>query len=357
MSPELQAPVAFGVILGLATLLAPARHRVWWLGLPVVAVVLAAVFGLNLQAGGLAGLPWEETGSILAWLLLGHCARVAGGPVLPRSWGLVAALAGWLMGDLGAAALLAGLIADRGTAIRAALVASAAALISPIGTPVSLVVVDPAYFGPLPIFLALVAWPVGALPERQGRVSVSLILGSAAALVAWIPSQRLIFLAAAAALLAFLARKNLQAERFPAGEGVFAIAAGVLAWGARHGGLSRELLAGLELLQGALPDAANGLFATAGVLLGLLMGETAGAPLIHSMLGASANPPDPAMLSCVAAGLAVGGLGPLLMVWRHHPGNENGSPRPPFWREALRPYLMQVVVVVAWAAMLDDLLA
>jgi hypothetical protein len=348
--------VAFGVILGLAALLGPLRKRVWWIGVPVVLVAVGALVGLDLWVGHAAALPWEQAGTVLAWLLMGHCARAAGGPVLPRSWGLVAALCGWMMGDLGATALMVGLISDRETAIRCALVASAAAMISPIGSGVSLVLIDPALFGPLPVLLALVAWPVGGTPGRSGRVSVSLILGATAAATAWFPEYRLVALALSASVLAVLGRESLAPERFPAGDGVMVLAMAAVAWGLRHAGLSREILVGFELLREGLPGAANGVLALLGVVLGMLVGESAAAPLVESVLGASALPPDPQVLGPIAAGVAIGGLGPLWIIWRHHGESEkNGKPSAPFWRQAMRPFGMQLIIVLAWALLLEDL--
>ena len=348
--------VAFGVILGIAALLGPLRKRAWWVGIPVALLAVGALVGLDLWVGHFAALPWEQAGTVLAWLLMGHCARAAGGPVLPRSWGLVAALCGWMMGDLGATALMVGLIADRETAIRCALVASAAAMISPIGSGVSLVLIDPALFGPLPVLLALVAWPVGGSTERSGRVSVSLLLGATAGAVAWFPEYRLVALAISASILAFVGRESLAPERFPAGDGVMVVVMALVAWGLRHSGLSREILAGFEILREALPAAGNGVLALLGVGLGMLVGESAAAPLVESVLGASALPPDPQVLGPIAAGLAIGGLGPLWIVWRHHgESDKNASPGAPFWRQAIRPFGMQLIIVMAWALLMEDL--
>lgn len=356
MSPELRNMVAFGVILGLALLLGPLRKRAWWVGIPFVLAAVGALVGLDMWVGHLVALPWEQAGTVLAWLLMGHCARAAGGPVLPQSWGLVAALCGWMMGDLGATALMVGLVADRETAIRCALVASAAAMISPIGSGVSLILIDPALFGPLPVLLALVAWPVGGSSERSGRALVSLLLGATAAAVLWFPEFRLVWLAGSASVLAFVGRDHLAPERFPAGDGVMVVAMALVAWGLRHAGLSREILVGLELLRESVPAAANGILALLGVALSMLLGESASAPLLDSILGASTVPPDPQVLGPMAAGVAIGGLGPLWIVWRYHGESENSArPAVPFWRQVMRPFGMQLIIVLAWAMMMDDL--
>lgn len=354
--PELRNMIAFGVILGIAALLGPLRKRAWWVGLPVAVAAVIGLFSLDLWVGHVAALPWEEAGTVLAWLLMGHCARAAGGPVLPRSWGLVAALCGWMMGDLGATALMVGLVADRETAIRCALVASAAAMISPIGSGISLIAIDPALFGPLPVLLALVAWPVGGTPERGGKIAVSLLLGTTAAAVAWFPEYRIVALAVSASVLAFLGREKLAPGRFPAEEGLLVIGLALVAWGMRHAGLSREILVALDLLREALPAAANGILAALGLTLGALFGESAAAPLLHSVMGASVLDPDPQVIAPIAAGIAIGGLGPLWLVWRYHGETErNGRPQAPFWRQAIRPFGMQIIVLLAWALLLEDL--
>jgi hypothetical protein len=174
--------------------------------------------------------------------------------------------------------------------------------------------------------------------------------------VLWFPEFRLVSLAASASVLAFVGRDNLAPERFPAGDGVMVVAMALVAWGLRHAGLSREILVGFELLREGLPAAANGILALLGVGLSMLLGESASAPLLDSILGASTLPPDPQVLGPMAAGVAMGGLGPLWIIWRHHGESENSArPAVPFWRQVMRPFGMQLIIVLVWAMLLEDL--
>jgi hypothetical protein len=109
----------------------------------------------------LFGADWEPVWVLLAWIEFGVIARWAGGFPVRGPLGPLALVGGAILGDIGASVLLAPRAATPLQKARVALTASAGAMLSPIGTPVTLLLVDPAAFGLLPIALAAISWPRG----------------------------------------------------------------------------------------------------------------------------------------------------------------------------------------------------
>ena len=120
---------------------------------------------------GLDGGPWEALWVLLAWVEFGALVRWAGGFPLRGPLGPLAFLGGALIGELPATILLAPRAADARTRVRVALTASAGALLSPVGSPVTLLVLEPGSLGALPFLLAALAWPRGwAQDNARGAV-------------------------------------------------------------------------------------------------------------------------------------------------------------------------------------------
>jgi len=328
--PYVLNAVVGGVLAG-AFLLFWQPRRWWWLvGIPVVAAIGCAI-GLGwMPARPLDGAPTLEAGTLLAWLALGFAGRAAG-PMLPRSAGVAAVLGGALLGDLAAIALLSPRAPDGKTAVRMALVASAGALLSPIGTPVTLLLASPTELAPLAVLLALVAWPGGARVDGTGSVPASVVLLSTALLAAAWPDHVLWTLLGGAALCALMGRSHLRTVKLPLGGLAWVIGAAVVAWSARHSGAFAEVLISVEWAQGAawLEPAAFGIGALAG-----MGSEPAGALLAASLVDTTAGGPPPQTLA-LAVGVAIGGLSPIALT---------GGP----WRAAVVPYLLQLLVALVW---------
>lgn len=336
---ELNAVVA-GALVAVAAVAGLLRKR-WYVGVAVALIGLGTLLVRDLLPGSDAGLPWEQAGALLAWLMLGHVARAAGGPILSSSWGFSAVMAGWLLGDIGAAALFAGLCADKKLAARCALVASGAALMSPIGTPTSLVLVDPAALGPLPVALALVAWPRGSMDDGKtpkGKLWVTAVLAMVAGAVNWMPEWRLLFLLLGIGALAAGNKGQVDADNFPSAQAAWVVAAMVVAWVVRTSGLGRFALDGAHEWLNLSPSMGPITFAGGGVISAAMLGEAGAVPIALSVVDSTAGVSDPSVRLALAGGIGVGGLGPLIA---------SGG-----FKHGWKPWLMQVGLVLAWAGLL-----
>ena len=330
MEPFLRNLAVGGGLLAVTALLALGRRRWWAAVLPLGGAVGLAVGLRWMPFEPLAGAPVPEVATLLVWVLMGCAARVAR-PMLPRNAGLAALIAGGLMGDIAAMVLLAPRAPDGRTAARMACVASAGALLSPIGTPATLLLVGPAELAPVAALLALVAWPGARRLDGSGSPTASILLvATAAAAAAW-PHGSITAMAFCAALLAGLGLRAQRTLRLPWGRLLFLVAVSAVAWSARHAGLWEQAIAGVERVAGASwldPALAAGAF-----LLAALVGEPTAALALASMLDTAAHPLPPLALP-LALGVGVGGLGPLLL---------SGARV----REALVPLSLQLAVAAA----------
>ncbi len=322
---------AGGVLLGLALLLGLGRRWSAVAVLPVLGAAGCAVAFHWVPVERLAGAPVVELGTLSAWLLLGFAGRAAR-PMLPRSAGLAALVAGALLGDLAAVALLAPRAQDGRTAVRIALVASAGGLLSPIGTPVTLLLVSSAEVAPLAVLLALVAWPGGCRIDGEGSAPASALLAAIALFAAARPELAPLVLVVGSVVLGLMGRRSLGLSKLPFEALAWVGAITFVAWSVRHSGLFEQALVGIEMVeQRAWLDP---LLFGAAFVFGAVAGEPAGALVVASMLDTAAHPLPPVALP-LAVGLGVGGLGPLLLC------------RGPL-REALLPLSLQVAVALAW---------
>jgi hypothetical protein len=148
--------VLFGALLALA--LVGWRGR-WRLVLLAVAGVLGLPLATWLQVlteGWTAGVPFSELAMLAAWVVFSRMAAAAGGPSLRGPAWVVAPLLGALVGDWGAALLIAPLAPSLPVAGRWILGAMAGAMVLPIGTPAVLLIAPPADLGWLPLVLLVI---------------------------------------------------------------------------------------------------------------------------------------------------------------------------------------------------------
>lgn len=320
-----------GGLLGLTLLCGLARKRPWVALIPIVGAVSCALGFHWLPAEPLTGAPVLEFTTLATWLLLGFAGRTAQ-PMLPRSAGMAALLGGALLGDLAAIALLAPRAPNGRTAVRMALVASAGGLLSPIGSPVTVLFASPAELAPLAALLALVAWPGGERVEGEGSAPASALLLATALFTTATPTWTPLILLGGSALMLAMGARRAKVTPVPWGALAWIGGVAVVAWSARHAGLSEQLLFGLESVEGAAwltPALFGGAFVVAAV-----GGEPGGALMAASILDTTAHA-LPRFDLALAVGLGVGGLGPVLLS------------RGP-WREALIPLTLQVAVALAW---------
>jgi hypothetical protein len=305
-----QNATAAGVLLGGTLLLGLTRLR-WWAALPVLLGSLGLILGMgSLPEPPLTAFPGRGLLTLLLWLAFGVAARAAR-PLLPRSLGVAAVVAGALMGDLAAALLLAPQARDARTAARVGLCCAAGGLLSPMGTPATLLLVEASLLAPIALPLALLAWPRGQR-DQAGSLPATGLLATLTVLASVLPELRLPLLALGAAMLAALGRARLRPILAETPMALFGwlVAAAVAAWAALHLGLLQQIQVGLETTLDVLPDQGPVLVAGAASLVSLLAGEGAGALLLEATLGATWTGPSESLPTALALGLAVGGVGP-----------------------------------------------
>ena len=312
--------------------------------------MLAALIVMVLVGGGVLGalapadalyLPaWTGLGgamlSLILWAMLGMLARAAGGVSLPGPPLLTAIAAGALIGELGAAAMIAGMT-DKRAAARLALAAAGGAMIGRIGDPALVLLFEPVGWSlaPLGLLLALVAVPGSPLPRLDGRplitAAAAMVAVAAAFSGAWLPHV----LAAGCVLMAVLAGERVRSvELKPVGwvSGVV-----VLALLATASGLTELAAWGIEYVQESLGGLLLPVLTAAGALVSLLADGAAGALLGTAIVDRALDLRVAGVPAALAAGLAVGGLTPLLIV---------GA-----LREGLVRWALQVLLAVLWAGL------
>lgn len=330
--------IALGTFVVLAVLLGPARLRLPLLGPALGLAALGLAWGLGAVAAGapLEGLPQEATVTVLGWFLLGSAARAAGGPRLPAHPGYAAFTAGLLMGDLAAGAWLLPLVKDRALGARLAVVAAGGALMSPVGTPARLLLVDLGALAWMPIAMVALAMPLQELPRRilpEGRWAVSAVLVATMGL-AFDPAWRMAAVVGGAVVLSLMAPREAR-HRLPWREMLWVLGFAGVVGAARSAGLWAELRLGLGLLLGLSPGLAVLAVVCGGAVLALLVGEAAGAVLLWSVLDAGAGAGPGPLVAALALALAVGEGG----LWRGLEG----------LRATALLRSVQLAVVLAWA--------
>ena len=312
--------------------------------------MVSLLIALVVAGGGLLGalspadaihLPqWTGLGgamlSLLLWAMLGMLARAAGGVSLPGPPLLTAIAAGALMGEIGAAAMIAGM-ADKRAAARLALAAAGGALIGRVGDPALVLLFEPVGWSlaPLGLLLALVAAPGVPLPRLEGRplvTGVAALVALAAALSGvWLPHV----LAAGCVVMAVLAGERVRSVELKP----VALVGGlvVLSMLATASGLTELAAWGIEYVQESLGVLLLPVLTAAGALVSLLADGTAGALLGAAIVDRALDLRVTGVPAALAAGLAVGGLTPLLMV---------GAVR-----EGLPRWMLQVLLAVLWAGL------
>ncbi len=335
MAPGLAPALAAGLSggpLALALLLGRRGPAAAW-ALLIAAAVAGWRLGVYTAAPSLLlEWPWSPLALALGWLLVGAAARRCGGLSLGPSLGLSALIGGALLGDVAAAGLIAGQVEDPRRAARAALVASAGAALSGIGTPATLLVARPGAIWPAALLCAAVAWPRGPGGARPaGRTGLTAGLAIAALISWWSPAGGLA-LAGGALLIAGAVPRLGRREALAAAQ--LAAVAGLswLAWRSGALGIAERGLGWAAALPGggALP-------ALAGWLAGAAGGEPAAALALAALGEAPLRPSWPGLGAAAAAGLSAGGLGPLLACGGLRAG----------WRI----WLLQGATVAAWAAL------
>jgi hypothetical protein len=294
-----------GGLLG-AALLCARQRRGWWFGLLLLtaAVIAGITQGWLPRGAPLEGAPLTQTAVLAGWLLLGAGARAVG-IWLPGPLGAQAALAGLLIGDVGASALFLGAIQDRGRAIKAALLAGAMGLMSPVGTAVQLV--SDVDVGLLPLALAAVVWPRG--PGLSGTNKAATVGLAAVAVVAWFTP----WVVVGTGLVLAVSRRTA-----PWRDLVWVLSIGGLVWVAASSGALHQTGLGVDYLVAALgPEIGPVVLATLVATVGLLVGENALALTLFGITESVHAFKYPAVETLVFAAAATGGVTAPLQALRY----------------------------------------
>lgn len=313
MDPILRSYVIAGVVVAFGLTLGFFRRR------PSAGVLALLSSGVCLFALGafpkgdpLEALPGVEVARLGAALLMGALARAAGGPRLPVQRGLAAVVVGALLGGLNGAALIATLETDRARASRLALAAAAAGLLSPVGSPATLLLHAWPTLVPLALGMVALSLPGRVIlqdkPVLPGRPIVTLLL-LLVGVVAAVVSEPLWPLLGGCALLAVLARREFGAlpRLLSFASVVWVIAAGSVVGLARASGLLWQAQQGLVYMEGRDGAVGLGVFLAA-ALVAMIGGELFAALAVSSLLGTWAGTPPTSLALPLIAGAAVGGL-------------------------------------------------
>ena len=283
----------------------------------------------------LAGLT-DEVALLMAWSFFAVVARSSGGVVLRGHPLWIAPLTGAILGEWAAAGILAAGARSKGGAARMALAASAGGLIGRLGDPAMMMLghrdATLAWrLIPLAVLLVLVAGPKREDLEAGGRWDVTLVaLGTSVATIFF--GVWAVLAGSVALILCDRAILGALSWRFP----LWTLASiGLVMCSVAAGGAELAAL-GLEQVQDLLGTWAGPALTFGSGLISMLLGGSAGGLVGAAVLDRALMLNVPDALVCVAAGAAVGGIGPLVV---------SGSVRAGWWRLILQ---LAVAVVFVW---------
>jgi len=335
----------FGAMVAATALTLPAGRRRGWATLGVALIGLITGFAMGvLTPSDLWRLPGDTGLGMALALCLGQAllavaAVAAGRPWLPGPALVVAPLTGALMGEIGGAMLLSGTTEDRGARARLALGAAAGGLIGRLGDP-GLLLLGPdagglVRFLPLAIVALLAARPRPTdLPPAAGGDKAVTAVAVVAALLSMVPGLALAGVLGGASVLAALAvirRRQGRGGPVELGPLLWSLGAAVLVLIATAAGTPAVIALGIEEVQNAFMAWGHSAMFGGGALVSALCGGHGAALMGQAVLDRALALRVPGAETALAAGVAVGGLGPLVAVGALRAG-------------ALR-WLLQVVLV------------
>ena len=283
----------------------------------------------------------------LRWVLGAGCwalARLGGPIVLPGPPLVTAVISGACLGEVPAAAILASSAQTRSGAARLALAAAAGGMVGRMGDPAVQLLSqrDPSILVmllPLAFILALMA-----APRRQDLVDAGggdlprTLMLIAVAVLALVPGFALIAVGAGIVGLGVLGRAHLKEGDW--GWVLWVAAAAMLGLIAIAGGVPELAATGLELAGEQLGEWGAPGLALVGALLAALTDGTVAAVCAAGIYDSALSLNIPGAALGMAAGVAVGGLGPLIAA---------GA-----WRAGWKRWTLHVIVTVVyvWLVML-----
>ena len=341
--------VLVGILVSTVPLIALGVVGLWRWRLPAILVVLIATIASAVGVGILApsdvwvvpvGLGMNAALlTALMWTLFGAVARTAGPLDIPGPPWVVAMGMGACLGEIPAAAILsAGASSPKGAA-RLALAAAGGGLIGRVGDPAMLLLA-----GDHPVLLLALA-PLGVLmafvvrPRREDVVETGQGNRARTAVVALVACVSLVPAFTAWALLAGMLGLGLLAQDRRGHVDLAAVGwqlcAILLAIIAIVGGSAEQVAYGLEWGTELADWLATPVLTVAAALLTAFTDSMAMSVFFSGVLDRAASVDSAALIPGLTAGIAVGGLGPLIAA---------GSVRSGFGL-----WLVQLVLAVGWA--------
>jgi hypothetical protein len=345
VDPVLEPALWLGGPLVVAVLFGRFKKRLYWVSACVLFCFAAAIFYKVFHFKSVIySADWTPVWVLLAWIEFVAIARWTGGFPIRGPLGPLSFLGGALLGDLGAALLLAPRAPTAKSKAQVVLTASAGALISPIGTPVTLLLVDPGSFGLLPFVLAAVSWPKGWAQDHPRRSVLPLtttgatrnlwiLLAVIAAMgLGWSPLWSL-GLGCVALLIPSL-RSGFKPPT-PWGLELWLFAVALLCFLSLASGAFREIQEALVYFMGTESGWDSTLLVAGGALLSVVGTEEGATLVAHTVQQTGISRLDPATWTLIGAGVAMGGIGPLILVRA--------------FRAGIAIWLAQLALVVVWA--------
>ena len=341
-----------GIITGMVVATVPllmlraisfSRWRLWVLG-PVLMVALGVSYNYGIVTfSDLWVLPAHLGMSsalvlTILWIVFGAVARAQGPVSIPGPAWVTAMLMGAAIGEIPAAAVLsAGARNPRGAA-KLALASAGGGMMGRLGDPATLILLEGhsqgmLWMAPLGVLLAWLARPsdedlVHDEPAQPASIAMMIVFVALAA----IPGLTFGILIFGILMLGVMAQR--RAGQVDIGGSIWQISAVILAVVAVAGGAPEQAAVGLELILETLDWWASPLLVAAAALLTALTDATAMAIVCQSIVG-RAMALDPVLIvTPMTMGVAVGGLGPLLVAGALRAG----------WRL----WLAQVSVAIVW---------
>ncbi len=320
------SPIALAIVVTTVPLLllggvAPLRRRMTAASLVLVVAIGGGLAAEVLAVSDLWVLPiasglGPDLLLLMLWAVLGAVVRAGGPLAIPGPPGLVAVLTGACLGEIPAAAILSAGARTRSGAARLALAAAGGGLIGRVGDPAMLLLGgrEPSVLLPLAPLGLLLAFM--AAPRREDLAQVTnggmrrTLVVVAVALFACVPGWTLwAVLAGIAGGLVMVRNRLASVDLRHIGWMGIACVLGLIAIA---GGVPEMAASGLEIIGEQLGDLGAPALTLAGAILAALTDGTAASIFGLGVLDRAMSLQIPGAWLGMTAGLAVGGLGPLL---------------------------------------------
>ena len=345
MDPVLEPALWLGAPLAVAMLFGRFKNRLYWMaGCLLLCFAAALHFEVFHFKSVVYSADWMPVWVLFAWIEFVAIARWAGGFPIRGPLGPLAFIGGALLSDVGAALLLAPRAPTAKKKAQVVLTASAGALMSPIGTPVTLLLVEPGSFGMLPLVLAAVSWPTGwaqdsprraALPLTATGATKNLLILVAVVVAISVGLSPLWSLGIGCVALLIPSLRSGIKPPTPWKLEIWLFGVALLCFLSVASGAFREIQLALVYFMDSNCGLDSTVLVAGGAVLSVFGTEEGASLVAHAVQQTGLSQLDPSTWTLVGAGVAIGGIGPLLLVRA--------------FRAGIVIWLAQLAVVVFWA--------